>query len=286
MPIRFVCPHCRQKLSVAQRKAGEQADCPRCHQSLTIPQPPMDAAAPAAAIPPPPAVANPPPLGEDAAFLPDADDFHGLEPVYDANPPETLPAAPPPADVVIVPRYVLYLQAGLIAAVALIAFTIGILFGITLTPQPAAGPQACKVTGSVMHRSGPRNLPEAGAVVILLPQTAHRPDEKVPVTGLRPGEQSPDDQTKSLAMLQQLGGGFARTDSSGRFELEVPRRGRYLLLVISRDQQSRRDSEAKAADIQKLRPFFDNPAQLLGDRRYQLSTESFRGDRELTIALD
>src|SRR5437763_965043 len=140
MPIRFACPHCRQKLSVAQRKAGEQAECPRCHQSLTIPQPPMDAAAPAAAIPPPPAVANPP----------------------------------------------------------------------------------------------------------------------------------PEDHTKSLAILQQLGGGFARTDSSGRFELEVPRRGRYLLLVISRDQQSRRDSEAKAADIQKLRPFFDNPAQLLGDRRYQL----------------
>src|SRR5439155_23611586 len=127
--------------------------------------------------------------------------------------------------------------------------------------------------------------PEASAVVILLPQTVHRPDEKIPVTGLRKGDQSPDDQTKSLAILQQLGGGFARTDSSGRFELEVPRRGRYLLLVISPDQQSRRDSEAKTADVQKVRPFFDNVAQLFGDRRYQLSSESLRGDRELTIAV-
>ena len=37
MPVRFTCPHCRQKLSVSSRKAGRDADCPRCGRMLTIP---------------------------------------------------------------------------------------------------------------------------------------------------------------------------------------------------------------------------------------------------------
>jgi hypothetical protein len=304
MPIRFACPHCQQKLSIAQRKAGEQAECPRCRQSLTIPQPPASplakeqkdsgvfggyaSAARADVSPPKTSAPIGPPPGNEPVFLPDADDFHGVELIYDTATAEApLEAPPAPADVVVVPRYVLYLQAGLLAVVALIAFTIGILFGSTLAPRSADGPQSCKVTGSAMHRSGPRNLPEEGAVVILLPHMQHRPEDKVPFFGLRPSVPAPDiDNNRSLIALHHLGGAYARTDASGRFEIDALRRGRYLLLVISRDQRSRAGGEAKATDIQKLRPFFDNPTQLLGDRRYRLSTESFRGDRELTIALD
>jgi hypothetical protein len=304
MPIRFACPHCRQKLSVAQRKAGEQADCPRCHQPLTIPQPPEEKgsepkgsgvfggieSATMADVPPPKtpdATSTPPPVGHEPIFLPDAGEFQGLELVYETpatEPPVAVPQAS--ADVVIVPRYVIYLQASLLAAVAFLAFVIGIPFGITLAPQQSSGPQACKITGSVTHRYGPRNLPDKDAIVIVLPQLPHGPGEKIPVSGLRPGDPSPETENKGLLILQEMGGGYARTDSSGRFELEVPRRGRYLLLVISRDQRSRSSGDDKAADVRKLRPYFDNPAQLLGDRRYRLSSESFRGDRELTITFE
>ena len=43
MPIRFPCPHCKQKLSVSSRKAGVRVACPNCKKPLKIPQPPAKA---------------------------------------------------------------------------------------------------------------------------------------------------------------------------------------------------------------------------------------------------
>src|SRR5687767_13933737 len=37
MPIRFVCNHCGQKLSVGSHKAGQKANCPRCKESVRVP---------------------------------------------------------------------------------------------------------------------------------------------------------------------------------------------------------------------------------------------------------
>ena len=131
MPIRFTCPHCRQKLSVARRKAGSTAECPRCKRSLTIPQPPAETVHPkqaplldaASTSSNAPADATPPPIGEAAIFSPDADEFAGLELVYDTAPTVATPSPPPAvADVIVIPRYIVYLQGGLLAVVALIAF--------------------------------------------------------------------------------------------------------------------------------------------------------------------
>jgi hypothetical protein len=293
MPIRFTCPHCRQKLSVAQRKAGSTAECPRCKRSLSIPQLPeptaqkqaLTAAESAAATAAAPGSSGPP-AGESAIFSPDADEFAGLELVYDTSSGITAPAAPPAApDVIVIPRYVVYLQGALLAVVALVAFAIGMMMGSTFVASPAPIAQACLITGSVTYASGPRTRPDVGAVVILLPRTPHRPEEKTPIKGLRPGEPSPE-AGKGLAILRQMGGGYVRTDANGSFQIEVPARGRYLLLVISHDKRSRGGEGPKAADLLKLSPFFDHPAELLDERRYQLSEETIRGDRQLTIAFD
>lgn len=38
MAIKFRCSHCRQFLGIAQSKAGQIVDCPRCRRSLRVPQ--------------------------------------------------------------------------------------------------------------------------------------------------------------------------------------------------------------------------------------------------------
>ena len=47
-----------------------------------------------------------------------------------------LRAPPGPADVVVVPRYVVYCQGALLAIVALVAFAIGMLMGGTFVSRP------------------------------------------------------------------------------------------------------------------------------------------------------
>ncbi|REK25412.1 MAG: biopolymer transporter ExbD [Planctomycetota bacterium] len=37
MPIQFRCSHCRQRLSVTRRKAGQQVSCPTCEETVRVP---------------------------------------------------------------------------------------------------------------------------------------------------------------------------------------------------------------------------------------------------------
>jgi hypothetical protein len=217
----------------------------------------------------------------------DESGFEGLELVYDAPPRSAKVAAPPvAADLIAVPRYAIYLQGGLLAAVAFVAFVIGVLAGGTLLSGPATpvAAQACLISGSITYSSGPRQLPDEGAVVAVIPQSQNRPDEKAPIEGLRPGDPAPEVDHRGLAILRELGGGYARADAGGRFQIQVPSGGRYLILVISHEKQVRSADDISTADILKLGPYFVNAADLLGDRRYQLTQETLRGDKQLQIA--
>jgi hypothetical protein len=298
MPIRFSCPHCRQKLSVGLRKAATSAECPRCKRTLTIPQPPEPASIDSTALPttadrpteashPPPRSVSPPPTGDAPTFLPDAHEFVGLELVYDTSSSTAVPPAPPPpVDVIVIPRFVVYLQGGLLAAVALVAFAIGMIMGSTFVPQPQAGRQPAVVTGNVTFMSGIRSRPAAEAVIIVLPHSPHRPAVRIPVVGLRPADSPPSDDHRGIAILRQAGGIYARANANGHFELEVPSRGRYWLLVVCQEKRPRSASAVQAADIAKLSPYFDKASELIGESRYQLGQQTIRGDQELTIAID
>jgi hypothetical protein len=189
---------------------------------------------------------------------------------------------------VAIPRYVLYLQGGLLGIVALVAFAIGMLAGgaiLTQPPAPAAA-QACVIRGSVTYASGPRQLPDEGAVIAILPQSQTKPDEKAPVAGLRPDDPTPGDTNRGIAILREIGGAYARTDANGRFELQVPDRGRYLVLVVSNRSLLRSVEQIQTGDILKIGPYFDNAADLLGNHRYQLTPESFQGDRDFPVVFD
>ena len=221
----------------------------------------------------------------DTVFLPDAAG-DAIEIVYEPTAEPTLPVPPPKqVELIALPRFVLYLQGGLIAAVAIWSFVLGTLFGGTLfnrSTKPAL-PQACSIDGSVTFAAGSRHLPDAGAVVIVLPLGKPRLDERAPVLGLRPGDPPPENSHRGLAILRQLGGGYTRADANGRFNLQVPSRGRYLVLVISHDKRARFADEVQTADILRIGRFFSDAAGLIGDRRYQLTEESIEGDRQLTV---
>jgi hypothetical protein len=236
------------------------------------------------------AVAEPPPEADEAVWTPDPAGYEGMELVYDTTDTVTVrqPAFAEHAELVAIPRYVLYLQGGLLAVVALVAFAIGMLAGgaiITQPPAPAAA-RPVVISGSVTYASGPRNLPDEGAVIAILPQTQSKPDEKAPVAGLRPDDPTPGDTSRGIAILRDLGGAYARADANGRFQMQLPDRGRYLVLVVSSHTQVRSIEEIQTGDILKLGPFFDNAANLLGNHRYQLKEEFFRGDDDLPVAFD
>ncbi|MEX2173932.1 MAG: hypothetical protein WD872_06185 [Pirellulaceae bacterium] len=303
MPIRFACPHCRQKLSISTRKAGQTADCPRCKAALTIPQPaepePVSAGGASAlaiessaisftGLPSAEEDSSPPPADESRAW-PAIADADQLELVYDAtdeNPPD-VPAAEP-ADMIAVPRYVLYLQGGLLAVVALASFAIGLLAGSAFSGGNSAPrePQACLLEGTIHVVSGDRDLPDSGAVVAVIPDRQTRPAERAPAIGLRPEDSTPVAANRGVAILRELGGGYARTDERGHFQIRVPDRGQYLVLVISQARQLKSLDEISTADLLKLSPFFDNAADLLGRQQYRLTSETVRGDRQLEVVFD
>lgn len=282
MPIRFSCPNCRQKLSVSSRKAGSTADCPRCKSSLTIPNipesPPTREAGPVVTSAP----------SQVAPFDFVATDQPEL--VYDTS--DDGPTSPhienEHLDLISIPRYVLYLQGGLLAVVALASFAIGIIAGGAFsTPGGASSSgRQLAIEGTVSFSVADRAVPDPGAVVLLLPAQASRPDEKAPVNGLRPMDPTPDESHRGIAIVRQLGGAYVRTDEHGRFRARLPGRGRYLALVISRSLEPPDGPRSIDEDVAKLKPFFDDAAQLLNSRRYQLTLETVRGDQQLNVVFD
>jgi hypothetical protein len=277
MPIRFSCPHCRQRLSVSSRKAGMATQCPRCGQSLTIPPPSAE---------PEPSPDQPP--ADEAVSIPDASGVDEMDLVYDTA--EARPIPPPKAkpDLIALPRYILYAQGALLASVALLAFVLGVLTGSAVRSRPvaplAAGP--CTMSGSVTYASGQRHLPDQGAVIVVLPQTPQRPDERAPVSGLRPGDPPGEAERRGLETLRALGGAHARADANGRFELSVPRAGKYLVVVVSRAKRLKSPDDIPTTDILRIGRFFQNATDLIGDRQYRLTAESIEGDRQFAVLFE
>jgi hypothetical protein len=132
MPVRFLCPACHQLLSIASRKVGSEVDCPKCRSTIIVPDP-RDEQAPESANPfehagleqalstisaretPAPKTA-PPSNSLSAAPL-----LH--------QPPTNSPKASGADSFVVISRRVLYLQAALLAIVAIVAFVCGYLIG-------------------------------------------------------------------------------------------------------------------------------------------------------------
>jgi hypothetical protein len=205
--------------------------------------------------------------------------------VYDTAAGEGASAEPQPRfdpTQLAVPRSILYLQGGLLALVAVACFGLGVLFGTiagTRTEPQVHVPRPCMVAGTVVTRdSRGGDEPDDGAVVLIVPQNA-RPDDRVNVEGLRPGDPMPDRDHPSLRAFTALGGDYARTDTEGRFRLRVPDTGEYHLLVVSHRAKRSGDEPLNRTHIAEIGGYVIPAAQLIGEQRYRWQTQRIDGDK-------
>lgn len=272
MPLKFACPICQIRLSVAQRKAGQMSSCPSCHQSIRIPEVPVAEEVAATAGEPLRSSASTPAMSsaEPSRDEPTAKQYDS--PVAAAS---TLATNDPIADsaevavgTVALPRWVIYGQAALIAVVAATFFFFGMMVGQTSDFGRSTAPAQfeCQITGQVQYQQSDRLRPDQGAVVFLVPtdtRLAARPE----LSKIRPEEFEPLENT-AIDLIEAAGGRVVRINQQGRFDLSVLAPREYYVLIISKNSKrpaSDRISKSVAAEIGQ---FFFPVEELIGDQNY------------------
>lgn len=310
MPIKFACEHCGARLSVSSRKAGARAKCPKCQQMLTVPVPPgtkTDKPVPAAETPAeagalPKAAAEPadaavesPSRSSPAPQTPDDPLAEFL--VYDSE-AELVYAADDEAssslagfqasldpNKIAVSRRILYMQGALLGLVALMSLLVGILLGRGCSPDAEredAEPQACVISGVVaVEDATGQTKPDDGATMLVVPRDMH-PEQKVEIVGLRPQDPPPDENHAGLQAIHRLGGDCVRTGPEGRFQLRVPDRGSYFLLVISA-HVSQDEKELAKSTLAQIGRFFRLTPKMFEGHAVRWQEEEVRRDRQLNI---
>lgn len=301
MPIRFACTHCGQRLSVGSHKAGKTAACPKCKSSITVPVP--EPAPPPAEPETPEIVPEPPPLEIPAALpgfvgddpQPSFDFDRDIEVVY-----ETRSAAAParPArrrveedgsndrDRVSLPRYVIFVQGGLLAVVGIVCFLLGIAVGGAVSESGGKSPDKIPiaVSGTVTITSKGSRTPDAGAVVIFFPHGT-RPYEKGTLIGVRPDDDS-SQGVKFRDYLRILGGGLTTCDALGKYTVQLPDRGRYYLLAISSNASPPPGKIMPPQEVAQLGQYVHLADDPLEEFRYQWRLETVRGSQQVNVAFD
>jgi hypothetical protein len=117
--VRFICPACRHLLAITSRKAGAQVNCPKCHSAIIVPPADANDASDLDSA-----------LGEAVWAEPGvAEKTQASAPPISSRAPLAIPEPSESAQFIRLPRRVLYLQAILLAVVALVAFAAGYLIG-------------------------------------------------------------------------------------------------------------------------------------------------------------
>lgn len=192
-------------------------------------------------------------------------------------------------DRISLPRYVLYGQGVLLIAIALTALTLGILIGRGTAPhivEKSGAATPCFLTGTIEYttRNG-SHVPDAGAVVIVVPQD-ERPTDKASIEGLRPEDPQPVDDLPSLSRIRSIGGDYTRADDRGYFKLRVPDTGDYFLLVVSRQSHRSDNERLEPVHLAQLGRYFLPAPDLIGDHKYRWRAETVKRDKEYKFTFE
>jgi len=159
----------------------------------------------------------------------------------------------------------LYVEAVLYLMVAIVAFSLGYLFGrggsTVVSKDDTDVQNRVPLEGKVLVGKDTK-LGDEGAVVVVVPE-AKITDKLLPTAGLQPHEGSFAADDPALVALHELGGNATRTNPSGDFTLFVPVPGSYRVLIIS-GQATRRPDGPR---------YFDSPRDLLKDHSYRWMTK-------------
>jgi len=219
------------------------------------------------------------PFSEFAVYDVDDDEFfYDDRPLYERRPVD--------ADRVAVHRSVVYIQGGLLGAIALMCFVFGVVVGRNSYEPPATeaitGPFT--ISGSIefkRHADDIRN-PDVQAVVMIFPKDS-RPDEKLQLTQSNLRQLAMEDNALKLMPVRQLGGDYDSVDAEGAFKLNVPGPGRYWVLVISSNAGRPAGDRVSTADAARIGAYFDPEYNVIGDRKYRLSEQAVKKDGTLEI---
>jgi len=284
MQIQFACIHCDQRLSVSEKKVGARVKCPQCKAELTVP----DQATAAIILEERRQrrdAERDNPFSEFAVFDEEPEIVYEdqIEPIHTSQPQRQEGYVDP--DRVAVPRLVLYLQGGLLALVAIVAFTLGLLVGGAFGPAGGGGPAETGphvVNGALYFQGvGQSTPPDVDAVVMILPRDT-KPETRPDTSGIGPADPRPQNEHEALVAIRQMGGDYARTAADGTFQLNVPKGGRFYVLFISQERQRSENAPLDASMLASLGGYFQNADELIGEHAYQWREERLRSDKTLT----
>jgi hypothetical protein len=289
MPVQFYCPHCRQLLKVGRRKIGTLVACPRCGSPTVVPT----------------AQSGATPLAEESvAGFEDVNELlrqAPLAPQFAApNVPAAIgwspagfqPGALSPAamsvdadslDLLVVSRAAIYAQAAIFLVVACVAFLAGYWVGQSRAPVAAGKSASAPAKAEPVRLAGNINYnvsigppaPDAGAVIIALP--VQPPLHKLKAKGLRPDDPLDPVHEDALSQIETSGGGYARANDQGAYDLVVPAAGNYHVLVISRHTMRPPDKHLPDAELTLLAPYFEVVTDVLGSHQYTISRKQLAG---------
>lgn len=280
--IRFACQQCDQLLSIGASKVGRTIKCPKCQHVNKVPsaddakqqiaerkkrkeaerQKDRESSADFSQF----AV-----FDQDNEFVFEQD---GGGYYYDKHVDPTKVA---------VPRKVLYMQGALLGVVAIGMFAFGWFVGsATTSPQQSVEEDLTPrvVRGTLLFKDNAnRDQPDAGSVVIMVPESSRPgPDDKVDIEGLRPDDPLPGETHPALQRIAVMGGAYARTDADGDYRLQLPRRGKYFLLIISGNTHRSGADELNKEHLAQMGRYFIRAIELLGDNRFRWSEEKIGQD--------
>jgi hypothetical protein len=186
-----------------------------------------------------------------------------------------------------VPRGVIYAQGGLLGAVAIGSFVLGMsLAGRTAPsePQPRIL-QQCTITGTVHYVSETGHpVADAGAVVLLVPvDEVPGRYERAPATGLSPNELVPGSDDAAAGAIFAMGGAYARVDAAGKFRATVPWAGEFFLLAISRNMVRDPAEQLERTHLAELGRYVLPATELLGPAKYSWERVNTRPNAEFHI---
>ena len=144
---------------------------------------------------------------------------------------------------------------------------------------PAPAPTFKLVRGQLEYQQGGKNLPDAGARVVVLPEK-HTPLRPFSPAGLKPGDENLPDRSWPEG-LERIRGAVVTADEQGKFAVEVERPGNYWVLVISAHAPRDPKAPMQADDRSILANYLTNLDTFPGDRQFRVirrSTLENRGE--------